>query len=415
MMALPNTARQRVPLPPTYYVALLTTVLFAFSITLLLPVIALYITDELNAAEHWIGTATVAVTALAVSTRIPAGTLSDRHGRRRLMLIGAALSVAAGVLYIFSFNLPIFLLARMLSGAGLGLFTSANKALIADLAPPSRRGEALGMSNAAFSVAIVASPLLSEWLMNTISYQAVFVASTVLAAACLLLTYTLPRVKPTEVDDHNFRHHVQQVFRVRGSWAANIMMLGLGTILSAMFTFYPLLAERKELFEDAPRLIASIAMGMGLSIWALTDTVIEPVAGWISDHIGRQPVAIPGLTLTVIGLLALSRAHDTASAYLAIALLASGWGITRAIADSMSQDAVAPALRGISAAIVYTSFDLSVGINAQVLGSLIEGNDFTRFFQAAMLFLLVFCVPGILLATRARSYEQRLAHPVAGD
>lgn len=399
----------------TFYVALLSVTLFAMGITILLPVIALYITDELSAAEHWIGTATIAVAVMAVSLRIPAGTLSDRHGRRRIMLIGAVLSIAAGVLYTFSAHLVIFLLARLLSGAGLGLFTSANKALVADLAPPERRGEALGLSNAAFSLAMVASPLLSEWLMNTFGFQAVFIVSTLLSAACLLVTYALPRVKPDHVQDQRARQLIRAAFRERGTWAANLLMLGMGALLALMFTYYPLFADRKDLFADAPRLFASIAMGLGLSIWALTDTVTEPLAGWLSDIVGRQKVAIPGLVITVAGISALSRAHDTYSTYLAVAVLALGWGTTRAVADTISQDAVAPALRGIGAAVVYTSFDISVGINAQVLGSLIHGSDFSAFFQFAMAVVLLFSIPGVILSTRLASYEQRAAAQVAGD
>lgn len=398
----------------TFYLALLTTLLYAFSITLLLPLVALYITDELNQADHWIGTATVAVTITAVSIRIPSGTLSDTHGRRKLMLIGGGLSMISGVLYIFSVNLPLFLLARLMNGAGLGMFTSANKALVADLAPPERRGEALGLSNTGFMAAIIFSPLLSEVLMNTFGFQAVFVANLILSIICFAVTFTLPQVLPPP-QQHSVRQNIRIVLNERGTWAANLMMFGMGTGLAMMFTFYPLLAERKDLFADAPRAISTVAMGLGLSIWALTDSVIEPIAGWFSDRFGRQIVAAPGLIGATIGIAMLSRAHDTYSTYVAIAILAAGWGMARAIADSLSQDAVAPALRGIGAAILYTSFDSAVGINAQLLGSLIDGSNFDLFFTVAAVILLVFSIPGLLLASGLRSYEQRIVAEPTGD
>ncbi len=413
----PTNPAQRPRFSPAFYVALLAVGLFAFGITLLLPITPLYITEELGSADVWIGTATVSVAIAAVSLRIPGGSISDRLGRRRIMLVGAGLGILAGGLYLVSVNLPIFLLGRLMSGAGLGLYTVANKAFIADLAPPERRGEALGMSNSAFMLAIVVSPLLSEELKNRYGFQAVFAASLLLSAICFAVTYTLPRVLPDDQPQENVRRNIRLIFRERGTWAANIMMLGMGTVLALMFTYFPLMAERKHLFADAPGLIAGVSMGLGLSIWALVDTVVEPLAGTLSDHIGRLRVALPGVIIAVGGLAMLSHAHDTASTYLAVIILGVGWGSARAIAESIAQDAVAPALRGISAAMIYTSFDIAVGANAQILGTLINGSDFSVFFQVAGAILLAFSVLGLVLSTRLVTYEQRTArqHQPAGD
>ncbi len=158
-----------------------------------------------------------------------------------------------------------------------------------------------------------------------------------------------------------------------------------------------------------------MAIGLGLGIWALVDTVVEPLAGGISDRLGRLPVAVPGLVVTLGGLYLLSRANNTASAYIAIAILSVGWAIVHAIADSVSQDALPPSLRGMGAAVLYLCFDLSVGINAQLLGGLIDGRDFSAYFSAAAGGVLVFGVIGLLLTNRLVSYEQRAAILTAGD
>ena len=87
-------------------------------------------------------------------------------------------------------------------------------------------------------------------------------------------------------------------------------------------------------------------------------------------------MAVPGLAGVVLGVLALSQADNTFSTYAAIALLASGVAAVSSAANAISQDAVAPMLRGMGAAVLYTSFDLSVGLNAQGLATLIDGDDF---------------------------------------
>ena len=393
----------------TFYVALLATLLFAMGLTLVIPIVPLYITEELDAGDHWIGTATMFVALTAVVTRIPSGALSDRQGRRRLMLIGAGLGLGSALLYIFSVALPIFLAARVLTGLAIGLFTTASKALSADLAPASRRGEAMGLNNAAFTLSQVASPVMSEGLKNEISFQAVFVASALLMLVALAITWVLPSTRPDRTGSQGASRDVKTTLRERGIWASILSMFGLGAVLALIFTFYPLLAERKDLFHDAPGLFSSVAMGIGLSIWALTDTLIEPVAGRISDRIGRAPVMLPGMLICAIGVVLLSHATNTLATYAAIAILAGGWGIARAVADAIAQDAVAPVLRGIGAAAIYTAFDLAVGVDAQLLSSLIDGSDFTNFFYAVLVLLLSFGLSGLALSRRLITFDQRAA------
>ena len=403
-------------LPRAYYVALFSVLLFSLGLTLPLPVLPLFVTDEIGAPAYWIGTATLFVTLTAVASRIPGGTLSDQHGRRKLMLIGAVIGIAASVLYSVAHSLAPFLVGRLLTGVSIGLFTTANKALIADLAPPSRRGEALGMSNAAFSIAMIASPLLGEGIKNALNFRAVFLASAVLSALATLVTYTLPRNRPENQPEGNMRHSVQLILRMRGAWASILLMVGTGVGFTVTITYFPLLAERKAVFADAPDWLAPVAIGLGLSVWALVDTLIEPVAGRLSDRAGRQTVAIPGLLLLMAGILAVSRIRQTGGAYLALALLAVGWGTVRTIGDALAQDSVPPALRGMVAAVVYTAFDLSIGVNAQLLGGLIQGDDFGAFFRAALGMTLVACLVGIALATRLHPHPSaNLSTTPSGD
>ncbi|MBN1679978.1 MAG: MFS transporter [Anaerolineae bacterium] len=396
-------------LPRSFYTILLATVMFAMGMTIMIPIGPLYITDELNQAERWVGTSTLAVALAAVFTRIPSGVLSDRYGRRRLLVIGAVLGVVSGAMLIFSQTLLLFLLSRLLIGLGLGIFTTAGKALSTDLAPAPRRGEAMGIYNAAFSFATIFSPLLGEGIKNALGFHAVFVLNGILLVIAFVVTLMLPADPPTAPTGQHIGRDLKATLAERGTWATSMIMLGMASILTLMYTFYPLLAERNDLYEDAPKLLSSIALGMGLSIWALTDTIIEPLAGQLSDRIGRQPIIIPGLILAAIGIYTLSRANNTASAYLAIVAISAGWGITRGMADALSQDVVSPALRGSAAAIAYTSFDGGVGTYAQVFSGLIDGNDFSQLFVVTAIVAMGLGLLGFVITLRVRPYEQRAA------
>ncbi|MBN1562495.1 MAG: MFS transporter [Anaerolineae bacterium] len=406
---------EKPPLPRAFWIALAATACFALGLTSMLPILPLFITDELGAAEELIGTSTFLIAVTAAIVRIPGGALSDRYGRRSLMLIGAALGVVASVIYVISPNFAVFIVARLLSGISLALFTTTGKALVADLSPPARRGEALGFSNAAFSIAIIVSPLLGEWLKNEVGFRAVFASSGVLMAATLGITALLPGGKPARATGATASRDIKDTLHERGIWAALFIMIGMGAIMALMFSYFPLLAERKALFTDAPGMISSITIGLGLSIWALTDTLIEPIAGGLSDRTGRQVIAIPGLIVAIGGVIVMSRAHDTLSTYLAVVMLSLGWGTTRGIADVIGQDVLPPMLRGMGAAVLYTSFDLAVGIDAQVLGVLIDGSDYGQFFQTVLAMVIGFSIIGIVLATRLQSHDQRTIEAAYSD
>ncbi len=392
-----------------FYIALLATTCFALSLTMILPIIPLFITDELGAGEHLIGTATFVIALTAASVRIPGGALSDRFGRRTIMLIGAGLGILAAAVYVLSHTFTVFIVARLLSGMSLALFTTTGKALVADLSPADRRGEALGLSNAAFSIAIIISPLLGEWIKNEFGFRAAFATSGSLLLLTLIITTGLPGGRPTRTDQASAGGDLRATIRQRGVWSALLVMMGMGAILAFVFSYYPLMAERKELFSDAPRLFSAVAISLGLSVWAITDTIVEPIAGRLSDRVGRQIVAVPGLFVAVLGIFLMSRADNMTSAYASIVILATGWGTTRGIADAIGQDVLPPALRGMGAAVLYTCFDLAVGIDAQLLGPLIDDTDFSAFFQLVVVLVVSFGTAGLLLATRLRPYEQQAA------
>lgn len=90
-----------------------------------------------------------ALALASVLIRPLAGPLTDRWGRRPVLVAGALLFGGAPVLYALCHNVTPLLAARVAHGIGLALFTTAYQALVADLTPPGRRGEGLGMAGVA--------------------------------------------------------------------------------------------------------------------------------------------------------------------------------------------------------------------------------------------------------------------------
>lgn len=133
---------------------------------LILPVFSLYAPDLTGSTPLLIGLALGAYGLTQAILQIPFGILSDRIGRRPIILSGLALFAIGGVVAALSHTIYGVILGRALQGAGS--IAAAIMALAADLTRDEQRtkamaaiGISIGMS---FAVALVAGPILAHWI-----------------------------------------------------------------------------------------------------------------------------------------------------------------------------------------------------------------------------------------------------------
>jgi DHA1 family tetracycline resistance protein-like MFS transporter len=93
------------------------------------------------------------------------GSLSDRYGRRRIILIATAGSALDYAIMAWAPTLIWFFVARTISGLTAGVMSTAN-AYIADVTPPEKRAAAFGMMGGAFGVGFIIGPALGGFLGN---------------------------------------------------------------------------------------------------------------------------------------------------------------------------------------------------------------------------------------------------------
>lgn len=129
--------------------------------------------------------------AYVASTALSGG-LGDRFGHRRLFSLGVALFGLASLVAAVSPNLDVFLLARVLQGAGAGaVYPNAQAEGLAQF-PSAKRGMALGLFGAVFGVASIIGPNVGGALTQFLGWPAIFLINVPLAAIALLGTRRLP-------------------------------------------------------------------------------------------------------------------------------------------------------------------------------------------------------------------------------
>jgi DHA1 family tetracycline resistance protein-like MFS transporter len=180
---------------------LVTVVLDMLAFGMLAPVLPALLLmysgqDAAAAAQHngWLGTLWAAFQFFSMPFL---GALSDRFGRRPVVLIanfGLALSFA---LIALAPNLAWLYVARIISGITAGNFATAN-AYIADVTPPEKRARAFGLISASFGIGFVIGPLVGGELGKIDPHLPFWVASGLcLLNACYGL-FVLPESLPKE-------------------------------------------------------------------------------------------------------------------------------------------------------------------------------------------------------------------------
>lgn len=157
------------------------------SFGLRIALVPLFIVEVLGRSP---GVAGLALTAFAVgniSVVIPSGYLSDRLGRRRLLIFGLTLAAVSTALVGFTVSLPVFLVAAYIAGAATGIFVSPQQAAVADVVgSKSRGGTAVATFQMMADVGSIGGSLLVGLIAQYFSFSWAFVISgSILLVAAL--------------------------------------------------------------------------------------------------------------------------------------------------------------------------------------------------------------------------------------
>ncbi|MBA8908626.1 TCR/Tet family MFS transporter [Aminobacter ciceronei] len=177
-----------------------TAVLDIVAMGIIIPVLPSLIEEFAgsNADAGWINGVFIALWAFMQFVCSPIiGSLSDRYGRRPVILLSTAGLAADYVLMALAPNLWWLALGRIVAGITSSSFTTVF-AYMADITPPEGRARAYGLIGAAFSAGFVAGPLMGGFL-GEISPRAPFwVAAAMSGLAFLYGAFVLPESLPRE-------------------------------------------------------------------------------------------------------------------------------------------------------------------------------------------------------------------------
>ncbi len=312
---------------PAVIFIFITLFLDIFGIGVIVPVLPNLVKELQNgneaAASHavgWLG----ALYALMQFVFSPAmGSLSDRFGRRPVILVFLLGSGLDYLVLAWAPNMAWLVGARIVSGITGANFTAAS-AYIADVTPPEKRAAGFGMIGAAFGLGFIAGPAVGGLLGEHNSRLPFLVAAGVTLVNWLYGLFVLPESLAPEnrrAFDWSSVNPFRSLLALR-RWPIVIGLAGSQFLMNLAHNIYPCLWV---LYTGHRYGWGSRAVGLSLGLVGITSAIVQGgLAGRILGEIGERRGVILGLTTMGCGLMAYGLAPAGWMIYVIIALAAVG-------------------------------------------------------------------------------------------
>ena len=303
----------------------------------------------------------------AIST-IFIGAVSDRGGRRKVLLIAStiAYSLCSFLTGIAGSFLALFA-ARLLMGIPEGGVAPISQAMTALAVPPERRGLAMGvMQN--FGSNILGSfvaPVLLVQLAKWYGWHSAFYIIGVPGLICALLIWVFvrePEEQPHESETSEpFAARFFAILAERNVVLCGVLSILLVSYLVVCWAFMPL-------FLTSVRGFAPETMGWLMGSLGISSTVGSILVTGLSDRIGRKPVMIVTCFMGVI--LPLGAVYFGGSAWVLAIMFCVGWALTSIFPlfmGTVPSESVAPRHMATAIAMVMSVGELVGGVFAPTL------------------------------------------------
>ncbi len=151
---------------------------------IIIPILPIF-SKELGAANYQVGLIAMSFPIMNFLFAPFWGSLSDRFGRRPIILVSVLITGLAYLLFSQTVNLWLLLLSRILSGIGSANLSVA-QAYIADITPPQERAKSMGLIGAAFGLGFIIGPTAGGYMKSISSAGQVDWVGYLAAGLCLI-------------------------------------------------------------------------------------------------------------------------------------------------------------------------------------------------------------------------------------
>jgi MFS family permease len=220
------------------------------------------------------------------------GGLSDRIGKRKIIIQAGLLVMGLGTLaFMFAARFTDLLVLRTLQGIGVALTIPASMAIMAGVTTKATRGGSMGVYTTMRMVGFAVGPILGGLIVESLGFNAAFIAGGVLIFIGMGLVQAWVRDVPVLAPGpgatvRKFKYWDKDVFTVG--------MVGLSLATFVMAGAFSMMTTLEKQFNERLHETA-IGFSIAFSAVMISRLIFQIPMGRLSDKLGRKPLIIGGL------------------------------------------------------------------------------------------------------------------------
>jgi len=267
-------------------------------VTIISPVLPQY-ASLFSISIALVGWAISAFGLARVFTDIPAGFLSDRFGRKKIMILGLVLiiisSTGAGLADTYAW----LIFARIVGGVGSALYMTAGITWVAQISAGEARGRYMAVYQGLLLAGTVFGPPIGGYIAARFGLNAPFFTWAALGAASLIATISLK----DPADSSQAKRSEMRIEDVLSVFKNHPFMLVNCAVLALYFLRLGVQSTLVPFYAALNLGLSEERIGVLLMVAAIATAAITFPAGWLSDRVGRKRPVMACLFLSGIAVL----------------------------------------------------------------------------------------------------------------
>lgn len=362
---------------------------------ILIPLLPSFASEQLGVSDFGIGILVACFSLVQFIFNPILGSLSDRYGRRPVIVISLIFTVASYILFSFATSFVLLLLSRILGGLG-GSNIAVAQAYIADVTPKHERSKGMGIIGAAFGLGFVFGPLiggiLSDYFIAGIT-SAGFSFIAFIFALMFLKESNLSKNKDRQLSVKIFDiNAVKQVLHKKDLGVLVILFFAVTFSFANTYGIFALLGFKEYQFTNAQ-------IGYQYAILGIVSAIIQGAfIKTISARFAEKKIIIAGTFLLIFGLGLMPYGQNFLGLSIIVTVLSIGSGILNPTLLSMISKYSPEDEQG-----TVLGINQSLSALARVLGPLWGGFTFDYFghqypfLTGAFIMLMIFLFSILIL------------------
>ena len=270
--------------PPNFWTLMSAMFIDHLGGALLFPFFALYITWKFDVGMTEVGYLFAIFSIASFAGNMVAGALTDKFGRRWMLIFGLVVSALSSLLMAFVDSLPLFYVLTgfvgLLSEAG----GPAQQAMVADLLPQEKHAEGYGMMRVIANLAVTVGPAVGGVLAAK-SYLLLFIADAVSSLITAVVVYfALPETKP-EIAEHEEQNFTQTMVGYKFVFRDTIFMAFLFVSILGLIVYIQMYSTLSVYLNEV---FGTGARGYGF-LFSMNAVMVVLFQFWITRRISNRP------------------------------------------------------------------------------------------------------------------------------